>query len=493
MSWGAVIGAGVSLVGGAVANKSAKDSAAKTNRANQAMADAENEYNYKMFREGRGSEGSAVLPLYGVSAPTTEQIFAQFPELAAQYNASKTATKTVKDASGRKIQVPKDTRTAEQWLEDYKVQNPTSPLVKQVDAWVAQNTTNAEKDLFDRLLANYQTGYDVFGDPTSQAQAAQADYGRLAEFLPMTEDTIRSVLDGSVANDRAAAQGAIEAARTSGIDGVAGAREGLGRERTGVADMWAQDQLSTAEQLGQARSNAADSVSGALMSRANARREAIDLAEQEAVNRLATARERGGFGGTSTGYINGIARALLSSRDAAALATGDARVQGAQLAGDAGVANAGDRRAAILEGTRATGQARLDNAGDLITTANERAAAGEQGALERSALIDKDLQTRVAFQDAPLTLLNNAISMRRLPQSSLYDQESALMDSLNFFRLGEGRASNAVNQPDAVVAPGSGAAIGQTLAGVGGAVAADSIKNGKDSWWSSLFNKKKEG
>lgn len=56
----AVVSAGASVVGSARAGKEAK----KGRRAAREQAALDREFNYKMFQEGRGSKGSAKLPLY---------------------------------------------------------------------------------------------------------------------------------------------------------------------------------------------------------------------------------------------------------------------------------------------------------------------------------------------------------------------------------------------------------------------------------------------
>ncbi len=95
MSWGIVAGvvgsiaknaavAGVvgSIGGSLISGNAAKNAAKRQNKANQEMASEQNAYNYRMFREGRGSGGSAVLPLYmSTATPLVNVVLQREPEL----------------------------------------------------------------------------------------------------------------------------------------------------------------------------------------------------------------------------------------------------------------------------------------------------------------------------------------------------------------------------------------------------------------------------
>lgn len=64
LAWGALIGAGIGLVGNAISSKGAQKAAQSTNDTNLEATRLANEADYRKFLESRGSTGSAVLPLY---------------------------------------------------------------------------------------------------------------------------------------------------------------------------------------------------------------------------------------------------------------------------------------------------------------------------------------------------------------------------------------------------------------------------------------------
>lgn len=62
--WGIATAAVVAAGATAYASKSASDSASAANKTNADNAQATNDLNYKMFQQGRGADGNAILPLY---------------------------------------------------------------------------------------------------------------------------------------------------------------------------------------------------------------------------------------------------------------------------------------------------------------------------------------------------------------------------------------------------------------------------------------------
>ena len=148
-----------------------------------------------------------------------------------------------------------------------------------------------------------------------------------------------------------------------------------------------------------------------------------------------------------------------------------------------GTENAADR--ARLGETNAITRYQTD-----LESAGERAAAGEQGALDRRNLIDINLDTQSRFLNTPYDISRANYDVSQLPRSALYDPLTAAQGPLNFFRMGEGRAPTAVGRPDAVVAPSATYAVGNALSNVGGTVLQDQAAGGQG--WNTIFNKKKK-
>lgn len=528
MSWGIVAGVAGSIGGSLISGNAAKNAAKRQTEANQEMASEQNAYNYRMFREGRGSGGSAVLPLYmSTATPLVNVVLQREPELVnawmqTQYAGSGDAY-VYNPVTGRYEytgwEAAADAPSFEEWLRGYVAENPEA--ADRVTSYLQAAAGNlTEEQMLENVTDAYLAGERLFGTPAEQALRAQAVVERMAPLQAMAEEVVRQVLSGETGAAREAAQGGVEAARLAGLADTAGAREdlaGLEGAREDALQLTAgareamtpalRAQIAEREQrlrdLGLARTGAADGYARAVEDRALAQQQAIDVAERAALNRLAAERAAGGFAGTSTGMNTAVARALLGARDQAAVARGEAGVEAARARGEASVQNANDLTQvnfgdvgvqaanAALQSAReraAVGeQNALDRYAAVLQSAQERAAVGEQGALERRDLVDTNLSTQTQYLDSPYALAERGVALDNLPQSNLYNSQLALQNALGFFRLGEGMAPTAVNQPSAVVAPGAGAAIGNALSGVGGLILKDQAEGGTN--WSRIFGR----
>ena len=428
----------LAIGGSFLASSSAKKTAAAQNEANAALAKQQNDFNYRLFRESRGSEGNAVLPLFFGDA---EQNLAD--DLISRFNQSDELFGTTEERIAR-----------DQGFID------------------AQSGAIAGGN---RLISSVQDGSLLADRQAALDPLLQVRTDRIPLLRRAFEELTANIGDVS---DARLNLGDVFDARSSTIRADARGLQGPALQR------FLEEQKRLVGDTGDARLNLA-----------LAQKAGISLAGQQAQNRIQAQAVQDGFLSGGTFQNNAILRSLIGENQAAVQAIEGAKLINAGnreainiesvglLEADNALTNAQEAFDAGLINADQLQQAKLQAAIDKVNLipSNVDLEGNEllgQNALNRQQLFEDDLATRFATLNTPFERAENQINLSKLPQQNLFSDQLNLQNALNFFRIGPQQAPQAVNQPAAVVAPGFGAGLGQIAAGAGAGLIEKAIKGG---------------
>ena len=409
----AIIGGGLSTIGGLVAANGTKKAQQAANSANAAQAAEQNKFNWNSYLLQRGINGNGAAT---GTIPTNGQAVNTFLPLWSQLNGAPTEEYLINQILG--IGAAPDPNA---WLS---LENATAALAanpqmrEMLVAHLAQDgdTRSPEQWLYDDLAAG-DTNSEFVGALKGVHQAKIDDFAKSgqipAEYVALQGKAVGAVndlYDGRYLEQEYGALGPILAARLKAAEDIYGATE------TGARQVYDAD-LVSADTYGQASMQA--------LNRA--------LAQQQAN------RARQGFVGTGSG--SDLTRARL---------TADSYQQAAGVRAKAGQDLAG----------------RLSNAG--VGRATTVGAANEQDALQRLGLLTNDVSRRLGSVNLPAQLYQNQTSMKALAENSKYTGIDALLQRLNNFSTKAAPASFATANTQPVI--NSGQIAGGVISNLGSIV-----------------------
>lgn len=478
----------LSVGGSLLANKSAQNATKAQNSANAALAQQQNAYNLDLFNRARGSDGNAILPLYAGNAESG--LFSDVIDLS--------------EVSPGIFGTPEDRARADQGIVD-SVQPGvaagtafTNDLLTGGILGERQGALAPVTSAREARVPLLQAAHDEAVAATEGVNAARSDLGgvqaaRLAPGLAQARSNLGGVeaarLDPVRAEARALGSPALQAYLEQELQGI----EGVNAERLRAVDA-AREGLNLTRQAEENRIRAAN-VGNGLFGGSTQFNSALArnsfgatqaLAEAEAAARLTNAQDRGRVNFGSVGLLEA-----------------DNAVRNAEELFGAGLANAGDRYASGVANAEEARIARLANAEELydaqLQNATDRGALREsdvgllaneidtQNAIDRQGLVESDVQARAAGLSLPFAQARNAIGLTDLPAQGIYDDQLALQNALNFFRLGEGRAPQAVNRAPIETVPGAGSVIGSQIATAGSGILGNRLSGGETNLLKLLF------